>query len=174
LLNTNRNPNLNKQQIESRLKDCLGVNNIIWLKQGIVGDQTDGHIDEVARFVNENTIVFSYEEDKTDPNFKILNDNLQILQNATDQDGKPFNLVKLPMPRMNYDNGKRAPVSYANFYMANELVLVPQFQHKNDEIALNILQTLFPGRKIIGIDCEDIIYGGGAVHCITQQQPLNE
>jgi agmatine deiminase len=171
LLNVNRNPNLDKQQIENKLKDCLGVNNIIWLKQGIVGDQTDGHIDEVARFVNENTIVFSYEEDKNDPNFKILDDNLQILQNATDQNGKPFNLIKLPLPRMNYDNGKRAPVSYTNFYMANELILIPQFQHKNDKIALSILQTLFPDREAIGIDCEDVIYGGGAVHCITQQQP---
>lgn len=171
LLNENRNYDLNKQQIENKLKSYLGVNNIIWLKRGIIGDHTDGHVDEVARFVNENTIVYAYEENKNNPNFEILENNFQTLKNATDQDGKPFNLVKLPMPQMNYDDGETAPVSYANFYIANKSVLVPQFSHKNDKIATDILQKLFPDREVIGIDCKDIIYGGGTIHCITQQQP---
>lgn len=171
LLNKNRNPNLSKQQIENKLKNYLGVNNIIWLKQGIIGDHTDGHVDEIARFVNENTIICAYEENKNDPNFEILKNNFQTLQNATDQNGKPFELVKLPMPQMNYDDDERAPVSYANFYIANKSVLVPQFSHKNDQVAIDILQELFMDREIIGIDCKNIIYGGGAIHCITQQQP---
>ena len=170
LLNPNRNTNLDRIQTEKHLKEFTGASKVVWLKDGIFNDHTDGHIDEVARFVNANTIVVAYEENKNDPNFAILDVNWKILQNATDQNGRPFNLVKLPMPKMNYDDGEQAPVSYANFYIANETVLVPQFNHANDQVALDIIQSLFSGRTIVGIDCSDIIYGGGAIHCITQQQ----
>jgi agmatine deiminase len=171
LLNPNRNPNLDKNQTEEFLKNYLGIKKIIWLSKGIVNDHTDGHVDEVARFVNENTIAMAYEDDKNDPNFKILDDNFKILQNATDQDGNPFKLIKLPMPKMNYDDQEKAPVSYTNFYIANNLVLVPQFNHENDSKTINIIQSIFPDRKVIGIDSTDLIYGGGSIHCITQQQP---
>lgn len=164
LLNPNRNPNLNKQQIEKNLQQYLGIKKIIWLKQGIKNDHTDGHIDQIARFVNHDTIAVAYEDDPNDPNFAILDKNYRILQNT------PFNLIKLPMPKMHYADGSRAPVSYTNFYVANELVLVPQFKDPQDKQALDIIQSLFPERKVIGINCIDLIYGGGAVHCITQQQ----
>jgi len=173
LLNSNRNYHFSKEQTENYLKDYLGVTKIIWLEKGIVNDHTDGHVDEIARFVNHNTIAVAYENNKNDPNFEILNNNLHILQNTSNLDGNPFNLVKLPMPNMTYDNGEKAPVSYTNFYIANGLVLVPQFNHKYDKLAIDIIQTLFPERKIIGIDCTDLIYGGGALHCITQQQPVS-
>lgn len=172
LLNPNRNSNLNKQQIERYLQDYLGINQVIWLAKGLVNDHTDGHVDEIARFVNKNTIIYAYADDPHDPNFAILDNNLRILEKARDQNGKPFNLVKLPIPQMHYEDGTRAPVSYANFYIANQLVLVPEFKHKNDKHATKILQSLFPNHKIVGIDCTDLIYGGGSIHCITQQQPV--
>jgi len=170
LLNPNRNLQVNKKQTEEYLKKYLGVKKIIWLKKGLINDHTDGHIDEIARFVNANTIVCAYEDDHSDPNFKILDENFRILQAATDQDGKFFNIIKLPMPKMQYDNGERAPVSYANFYIANTVVLMPVFEHKNDLAALKIIQKLFPERKVIGVNCTDVIYGGGTIHCITQQE----
>lgn len=172
LLNPNRNPKLNKQQTEDYLKKYLGVNRIIWLKQGIVNDHTDGHIDEIARFVNADTIVCAYEDDPDDPNFKILDTNWRTLQQATDQNGKSFNLIKLPMPKMLYDNDEQAPASYANFYIANKVILMPMFNHKNDLIAKKVIQSLFPIHTVVDIDCTDLIYGGGTIHCITQQEPL--
>ena len=171
LLNPNRNPGLSKDDIEKYLGDYLGAKKIIWLKEGLVNDHTDGHIDEMARFADKNTILCAYEDDPKDPNFSILEANYQLLQKATNQDGKPFNLVRLPMPHMVYDNGEKAPVSYANFYVGNAVVLAATFQDPNDEQALQILQNQFPDKKVIGIDCCDIIYGGGAIHCMTQQQP---
>lgn len=186
LLNENRNRHMSKEQIEEGLKKYLGASNIIWLDKGIINDHTDGHVDEVARFVDERTIVCAYAGDNAegmngvvdssnnavtdDPNFALLDDNWRTLLAARDQDGRPFNLIKLPLPQMNYADGEMAPVSYTNFYIANEVVLVPQFQHVNDAVALQILQKLFPARRAIGIDCTDLIYGGGAIHCITQQQ----
>lgn len=172
LLNPNRNPKLNKKQTENYLKKYLGVSKIIWLKKGIINDHTDGHIDEVARFVNANTIICAYEDNKHDPNFTILDNNWRALQKAADQNGNPFNLIKLPMPKVDYDNGERAPASYANFYIANDLVLIPQFNDKNDERALTVMKRIFPQHMVIGIDCTDLIYGGGTIHCITQQEPL--
>lgn len=172
LLNPNRNPTLNKSQTEEYLKKYLGVKKIIWLEKGVINDHTDGHIDEVARFINANTIVCAYEDDQTDPNFTILDKNWRTLQKATDLNNQPFNVIKLPMPKMDYDNDERAPVSYANFYIANNLVLVPQFNHKNDERALEIITEAFPNRLVVGIDCTDLIYGGGTIHCITQQEPV--
>ncbi len=172
LLNSNRNPELNKEQTETHLKENLGASKVIWLKKGLENDHTDGHIDDIAKFVDANTILCAFEDDKLNPNFASLNENYQILQNNTDQDGQPFNLVKLPMPHMNYTDGMQAPVSYANFYIGNKTVLVPVYQDPNDEKALEIIKSHFPDRKIVGIDCRDIIYGGGAIHCITQQEPI--
>lgn len=171
LLNPNRNPDLTREKIEEYLIQYVGANHIIWLKDGIVNDHTDGHIDDIVKFTDERTILCAYEDDTSDPNFKILDDNYKILEQSTDQDGVPFKLIKIPMPHMNYNDGEKAPASYLNFYIANGIVLVPIFKDLNDEKALNIIQSLFIDRKVIGIDCSDIIYGGGTIHCMTQQQP---
>jgi agmatine deiminase len=170
LLNPNRNYELDKKQTEEYLKKYLGVKDIIWLKKGLVNDHTDGHIDEIARFVDANTIVCAYEEDVNDLNFAILDENFEVLQNAVNPESEAFRIIKLPMPKVYYDNGERAPASYANFYIANQMVLVPTFEHENDTVALEIIQTLFPERAVIGINCIDLIYGGGTLHCITQQE----
>lgn len=174
LLNSNRNPTLSRTEIESSLKKYLGVSHIIWLKEGIVNDHTDGHVDDIVRFVNESTIVCAYEDDPTDPNFEILESNYKILEQSVDRNGNAFSLIKLPMPHMNYDTGEKAPASYANFYIGNTVVLVPIFNDPNDNKALEILANVFPTRKVIGIDCSDVIYGGGAIHCVTQQLPLQD
>ena len=171
LLNPNRNPDLNKKQIENYLDDYLGASKIIWLKNGLVNDHTDGHIDDVAKFVSLNKILCAYEDNIEDENFEILDNNYQILKNSTDQNGKSFELIKLPMPHMKYDDGTKAPVSYCNFYIGNGVILAPKFNDPNDGKALEIIQSCFPERKVVAIDCSEIIYGGGAIHCITQQQP---
>lgn len=166
----NRNPNLDKEHNEKYLEDYLGASNIIWLKNGLVNDHTDGHIDEVARFVSPNTIVCAYEEDMNDPNFSILDTNFKILENALDKDGNRFKIIKLPMPHMDYDNGEKAPVSYTNFYIGNSVILMSIFNDPNDEKAKEIIQSVFPNHKIVGVDCSQIIYGGGAIHCMTMQE----
>jgi agmatine deiminase len=173
LLNKNRNPNLNKQQIENYLKDYLGVTNIVWLKEGILGDDTDGHVDDLARFVNPTTVVCVFEEDKEDFNYSVLKENYEILIQSIDQNGKKFKIIKLPMPGTVEGEGMRLPASYANFYVGNKTVLVPIFGCKNDKIALRILQEQFPNRRIVGINCSDIVVGLGTIHCITQQQPCS-
>lgn len=171
LLNRNRNPTLNRPGIESRLRNYLGATNIIWLKDGIIGDDTDGHVDDIARFVNSNTIVCATESDKSDANYAALADNLSALKRAKDHSGVKLNVVQLPMPKAVVYNGLRLPASYANFYIANGVVLVPVFNDANDAKALRILSSLFPGRRVVGIDCRALVYGFGAIHCITQQQP---
>jgi agmatine deiminase len=171
LLNKNRNPHLSKTEIEQYLKDYLGVTHIIWLKEGISGDDTDGHIDDIARFVNPTTVVCAYEENLNDENYAILKANYDLLVNSTDQDGAPLNVVKLPMPGLVEDQKMRLPASYANFYIGNTVVLVPIFGKPNDQTALNILQGLFSDRKVIGINCFDLVHGLGTLHCISQQQP---
>jgi agmatine deiminase len=171
LLNTNRNPQLNKEQIEQYLCEYLGVSHIIWLKCGILGDDTDGHIDDLARFVNPNTIVCAYQENTDDADYEALNENYKILLTSVDQDGKAFKIVKLPMPRAVSDEGYQLPASYTNFYIGNEKVLVPIFNDPHDKKALEILQELFPTRKVVGIVCVDLVYGFGTLHCISQQQP---
>ncbi len=171
LLNPNRNPQLNSVEIENYLKNYIGVSNIIWLKEGIINDHTDGHVDDIVKFVNENTILCAYESDISDPNFEILNNNFKLLEQSVDQDGKPFNLVKVPMPHIVYNTGEKAPASYINFYIGNSVVLVPIFNDSNDAKALDIIQSFFKDRKVVGIDCSDIVYGGGTIHCMTQQQP---
>lgn len=165
LLNPNRNLNKTKSEIESELKKYLGAEKIVWLAKGLVNDHTDGHIDELARFVSPTKLVCAYEDDKTSPNYKIIQANYQILKDVAE-------VVKLPMPHFHYDGGELAPASYANFYIANQVVLVPQFNDPNDTAAVKIIQSLFPDRQAIGIDCTDLIYGGGVIHCVTREQPL--
>jgi agmatine deiminase len=174
LLNKNRNPTLSKGEIEKYLKDYLGVDHIIWLKNGIAGDDTDGHVDDFARFVNPTTVACVYENDKNDENYAILKENLEILQGATDQGGEKLSVIKLPTPGCVGEPGKRLPASYANFYIGNEVVLVPVFEHENDQVALAIIQNLFPKRKVAGVNCVDFVYGLGTIHCITQQEPALE
>jgi agmatine deiminase len=171
LLNPNRNPHLNKSQIERYLRDYLGVANVLWLGDGIVGDDTDGHIDDLTRFINPTTVVTVVEEDPADENFQLLQDNLHRLRAMKDQDGRSLHIVELPMPGLVEHDGQRLPASYANFYIANGLVLVPTFRQKNDRKALDILQKEFPHRKVIGIDSTELIWGLGSFHCISQQEP---
>ncbi len=174
LLNKNRNPHLDKRQIEKYLADYLGAEHFIWLKSGILGDDTDGHIDDLARFVDPTTVVCAFQDDRSDEDYFVLKKNYEILCQSVDQDGKKLKVVKLPMPTVVSDEGKRLPASYTNFYIGNEKVLVPIFEHKNDGKALSILQRLFPQRKIIGIKCVDLVYGFGTIHCISQQQPCRQ
>ena len=171
LLNPNRNPRLNRQDIEQTLMDHLGVRHFIWLGEGISGDDTDGHIDNLARFVGPTTVVCALEEDSKDENFSALKKNYVSLQGSNDQDGARLNVIPLPMPgRVDY-GGSRLPASYANFYIGNEAVLVPQYGHPNDRRVVELLSSLFPKRKVVGIDCSPLIHGQGAIHCVTQQQP---
>src|SRR3989344_3934880 len=172
LLNRNRNPNLSKEEIENYLKEYLGARHIIWLKEGIAGDDTDGHIDDIARFVNPNTVLCAFEENEDDENYGILKENYDILMNSKDENGNKLNVIKIPMPGyVKDDGGKRLPASYANFYISNKVVLVPIFNHENDAKALGIIQKCFPNQKIVGIGCRDLVYGLGTLHCISQQQP---
>ncbi|OGL48013.1 MAG: hypothetical protein A3C43_08020 [Candidatus Schekmanbacteria bacterium RIFCSPHIGHO2_02_FULL_38_11] len=171
LLNKNRNAHLGKNEIEKYLKEFLGVTNIIWLKDGIVGDDTDGHIDDIARFVNLSTVLCCYEENKEDANYKILKENYEILCESKDQDGNRLEVVKLPMPGFIGDKERRLPASYANFYIGNSAVLAPVFGKQNDKKALEIIQRQFPERSVVGINCSDLVYGLGTLHCISQQQP---
>ena len=174
LLNKNRNPTLSKGEIENYLKDYLNVDHVVWLKNGIVGDDTDGHVDDLARFVNPTTVVCVHEDDKSDENYAVLHENFEILHDATDQDGEKLKVIKLPTPGYVGEPGKRLPASYANFYIGNEVVLVPVFENENDKVALATIQNLFPKRKVAGINCVDFVYGLGTIHCITQQEPATE
>src|SRR3989344_1216128 len=171
LMKPNRNPAMSKTEIEKYLREYLGVEKVIWLKEGLTNDHTDGHIDEIARFVDKNKIICAYEDNTEDENFKILDDNYRILKNSTDQNGQSFEIIKLPMPHMLYDNGTKAPVSYCNFYIGNKVVLMGKFNDPNDEKAEQIIQGCFPDRKVIAINCREIIYGGGAIHCMTREEP---
>ena len=171
LLNKNRNNHMKKSQIEDYLKKYLGVENIIWLKEGIAGDDTDGHVDDVARFVDENTVVCATEEDTEDENYTTLKRNFEILKESLNQNSDKLNVVELPMPGKVMSEYGRLPASYANFYIANKSVLLPVFNHENDEKAIEILQNLFPKRKIVPIYCTPLVHGFGGIHCATQQQP---
>lgn len=171
LLHQNRNPQLKRQEIESRLKSFLGVRHIIWLGAGIAGDDTDGHVDDIARFVGLRTVLAARERDRSDPNFAPLEDNRRRLSKAVDQDGKPLEVIALPMPGTVTAKGERLPASYANFYIGNRCVLVPVFGDPNDDHALGILRDLFPKREVVGIPCGLLVRGLGALHCATREEP---
>ncbi len=171
LLNPNRNPHLSKEEIEKHLIDYYGVENILWLGDGIAGDDTDGHIDDITRFVNDDTVVTVVEENKADENYKPLKANLELLAKMKLENGKSLNIVQLPMPAPVYHEGQRLPASYANFYIANKYVVVPTYRDKKDDQALDILQKYFPNRKVVGLDSADIIWGLGSFHCLSQQEP---
>ncbi len=171
LLNPNRNPQLNREQIEWYLRQFLGVSHILWLGDGIVGDDTDGHIDDLTRFVSPTTVVTAIEDDPLDENYLPLLENLDRLKRMSDQDGRPFEIIPLPMPGALYFDNQRLPASYANFYIANRAVLVPTFRHENDARALDVLAGVFPDRQVVGIDCTELVWGLGSIHCVTQQQP---
>ena len=171
LLNPNRNPRLDRREIERYLEDYLGVRQILWLGDGIVGDDTDGHVDDLTRFTDPRTVVTVVEDDPADPNYAPLRDNLERLRSMRDQDGEPFRIVTLPMPRPLEHEGQRLPASYANFYIANGVVLLPTYDPERDESARLTLQELFPGRRVVGIDCTDLVWGLGAFHCVSQQWP---
>jgi agmatine deiminase len=170
LLNKNRNPNLSRQEIEQRLRNYLGVCDILWLGDGIAGDDTDGHIDDLARFVSESAVVTVVEENRGDENYEPLQKNLGRLQ-AMKVGGRALDIITLPMPNKIMREGLRLPATYANFYIANTCVLVPTFADPADQVALSILRECFPDRLVIGIDCRELIWGLGAFHCLTQQQP---
>jgi agmatine deiminase len=171
LLNPNRNPNLTRSEIENYLRAYLGVTQVLWLGEGIVGDDTDGHVDDITRFVGPTAIVTVVEEDPAEANFALLQDNLKRLRAMRDPKGNAFEMVELPMPGVVEHQGQRLPASYANFYIANGVVLVPTYRHANDERAINILQKHFADRRVIGIDSTELIWGLGSFHCITQQEP---
>jgi len=166
-----RNPGLSREQIEETLCRYLGLSKILWLDRGIVGDDTHGHVDDITRFVAEDTILTVVEPNTADPNHEPLAQNLKRLKQMTDQDGHKFRIVELPMPAPVIFRGQRLPASYANFYIANNCVLVPIFNDPNDRVALNILADLFPTRDVVGIYCRDLVWGLGTIHCMTQQQP---
>jgi agmatine deiminase len=171
LLNPNRNPALSREQIEQELRRYLGIEKVLWLGDGIVGDDTDGHVDDMARFVNETTVVIAVEDDPDDVNYEALQENYRRLKTYTDLNGNPLTVVTLPMPSpLSYD-GFRLPASYANFYIANTVVLVPTYNCPQDQQAIDILQKFFPGRRVVGIDCTDLVWGLGAIHCITHEEP---
>jgi agmatine deiminase len=166
-----RNPGFNKTDYEEVFRDYLGVNNVLWLKNGIAGDDTHGHVDDLSRFVDANTVVTMVEEDRTDANYAALQENLSLLKSMRDQDGKNLRVETLPMPAPVLFNKQRLPASYANFYIANKIVLVPVFNDSNDRVALNALAKLFPDREIVPIYCRDLVLGLGTIHCMTQQIP---
>lgn len=171
LLNKNRNPGLSRRDIEVRLSAALGVSHFIWLADGIAGDDTDGHIDDIARFVDATTAVCVVESDSGDENYRALQANCERLQSARDQRGEKLSVVKLPCPAPLYQNGTRLPASYANFYIANQVVLVPVFDDPQDRAAVGLLQELFPRHRVLGLRCNEVVGGLGAIHCVTQQEP---
>lgn len=166
-----RNPGVSRGQLEQLFADYLGVRKVIWLGRGIAGDDTHGHVDDISRFVAPNVVITAYEPDTSEANHEPLRENFLQLKKSTDQSGKALRVVKLPMPAPVHFAGQRLPASYANFYIANRLVLVPVFNDANDRIALNTLAEVLPGRTVVGIYCGDFILGLGALHCMTQQQP---
>lgn len=171
LLHPNRNPQLNQQQIEDYLRHYYGVEQILWVSEGIVGDDTDGHIDDTVRFVNEDTVLAVVEENKSDENYALLQTNLKELKQMRLLNGRQLNIIELPMPDAVVYEGQRLPASYANFYIANAAVIVPTYRCSQDDKALQIIGDCFPGRKVTGIDSTDLIWGLGSFHCLSQQEP---
>jgi agmatine deiminase len=171
LLNKNRNPHLTQEEIESYLKDYYGVEQVLWVEDGIVGDDTDGHIDDTVRFVNEDTVITVVESNPEDANYAPLKENLEALKRMKLPDGRSLNIVEIQMPDPVYSDGIRLPASYANFLITNGHVIVPTFRSKHDERALKIIQECFKTRKVVGIDATEIIWGLGSFHCLSQQEP---
>jgi agmatine deiminase len=171
LLNKNRNSHLNRNQIEGYLHDFYGVEQVLWLRDGIAGDDTDGHIDDITRFVNGDTVITVVESNKNDENYLVLQENLKMLGKMRLINGKQINIIELPMPDPQYWNGRRLPASYANFYISNAAVIVPTFSCHYDEKALEILSAVFPDRKVTGVNSVDIVWGLGSFHCLSQQEP---
>jgi agmatine deiminase len=167
-----RNPGFGREDIERFLADYLGARHVIWLNRGIDGDDTHGHVDDLARFVNPRTVVIVVEPNTDDPNHEPLRENLERLRAARDQDGRPLEVIELPMPRPVVFDGQRLPASYANFYIANDTVLVPTFNDPADRVALNALAHVFPDREVVGVHCVDLVLGLGTLHCLSQQQPM--
>ncbi|MEX2138353.1 MAG: agmatine deiminase family protein [Pirellulales bacterium] len=174
LLNPNRNPQLSRAAVERYLCDYFNVTNILWLGRGIEGDDTDGHIDELARFVNPTTVVAPLEDDEHDANYEPLRENFDRLKSMQDQNGQPIEVVPLPMPRAMFYEGQRLPASYCNFYIANGVVIAPVFEDPSDAPAMDLLRSLFPGREVIELPARDLVWGLGAFHCITQQEAAVE
>lgn len=171
LLNPNRNPHLSKREVEQYLIDYYGVHHILWVDEGIVGDDTDGHIDDTVRFFNEDSVITVIEHNRSDENYPLLKHNLKQLQHMRLADGRPLHIVELPMPDPVYYQDQRLPASYANFYISNLHVIVPTFRCARDTVALDIIQSCFPERKVVGVDSTDIIWGLGSFHCLSQQEP---
>jgi agmatine deiminase len=166
-----RNSGFTEEDYAEVFRQYLGVTNVLWLNRGIAGDDTHGHVDDLARFVSPTTVVTVVEDDPEDANHAPLRENLALLESMRDQDGRPLRVVTLPMPAPVYFNGQRLPASYANFYIANRIVLVPTFNDPRDRMTLNTLAALFPDREVVGIACRDLVLGLGTIHCLTQQQP---
>lgn len=174
LLNPNRNPELNQHQIEGYLKDFLGAEHIIWLNRGLIGDETDGHIDEIACFISPGKVLALTTSDKSDANYYLLQENLEILKTARDAKGRSLDVITVEQPPATYMNGERLTLSYINFYRANQGIVMPAFGHTaQDEAAFVLFKQLFPSCKISQIDALDVFAGGGGIHCITQQQPVS-
>jgi agmatine deiminase len=171
LLNANRNPDMDRAAIEKKLRDMLGVTTVLWLGDGIEGDDTDGHVDDITRFIGPSTVVTAVEEDESDPNFEPLQRNLDRLHVMRLPSGEPLHVLTIPMPPRIEREGQRLPASYANFYIANTVVLLPVYGGQNDAWAVSALHEAFPTRRIVPIDCRELIWGLGAFHCLTQQQP---
>jgi agmatine deiminase len=171
LLNPNRNPGLRKRALEYRLRENLGVKHVVWLGSGILGDDTDGHVDDIARFVAPDVVALAWEGDSSDPNHAPLEENLRRLRDSLDQDGEIFDVVTIPMPPPVFSPYGRLPASHLNFYIGNAAVLVPTFGSPTDRNAMGTLRPYFPDRKVVGIDCNALVYGLGTLHCVTQQVP---
>jgi agmatine deiminase len=169
-----RNPGFTKDDYAQVFHEYFGVTNVLWLKNGIAGDDTHGHVDDLARFVNSSTLVTIVEDDPNDDNYGPLQENLALLKAMKDQDGRPLRVETLPLPDAVYFDGQRLPASYANFYIANKIVIVPTFNDSNDRVAFNTLAGLFPDREVVGIACRDLVLGLGTLHCMTQQQPASQ
>ena len=169
----NRNPGVTKKVFENTIKTYLNIKNFIWLNKGIKGDDTHGHVDDISRFVSKDVIMTAIEKNKKDPNYKNLRENLSILKKSKNVSGKKFKIIKIPMPKPMFIKKIRVPASYLNFYIANKIVLLPIFKDKNDDKVILIFKKFFKKRKIVPINCRDLIWGFGAIHCLTQQEPKN-
>ncbi len=172
LLNPNRNPDLGKEELERMLEDYLGVQKVIWLGRGIEGDDTDGHVDDIARFTGPKEVAAAAEPERADQNHQVLEANRRLLEEARDEGGRSLEVTEIPMPEKVYSHGGRLPASHLNFYIGNECVLVPTFGGESDRGALKALEGLLPRKEVVGVDCRALVYGLGTIHCVTQQVPF--